>query len=54
MEPPTQVSHNKELFVFFVDPDTMVATLTFFKCLGLEDSQDANIIFEATNKAFER
>ena len=51
-EPPTQASQNKKLSVFFVDPDTMDPTLTFFKCLGFEDSQDANGIFEAIKKAF--
>ena len=32
----------------------MEPTLTFFKCLGLEDSQQANSIFEAIMKAFEK
>ena len=32
----------------------MEPTLTFFECLGIEDSQDANDIFEAIKKAFEK
>ena len=32
----------------------MEPTLTFFECLGLEDSQDVNGIFEAIKKAFEK
>ena len=32
----------------------MEVTLTFFECLGLDDSQDANGIFEATKTAFEK
>ena len=47
-EPTTQASQNKKLFVFFVDPDTMELTL------GLDNSQDANSIFEAIKKAFEK
>ena len=46
-ESTTQASQNK-LFVFFVDPDTMELTL------GLDNSQDANSIFEAIKKAFEK
>ena len=42
------------VYVFFADPDTMEPTLTFLKCLGLEDSQDATSIFEAIKKAFEK
>ena len=51
-EPPTQVV--EVVYVFFVDPDTTEPTLTFFECLGLEDSQDANDIFEGIKKAFEK
>ena len=32
----------------------MEPTLTFFKCLGLEDRQNANSIYEAIKKAFEK
>ena len=32
----------------------MEPTLTFFECLGLEDSQNANSIYEAIKKAFEK
>ena len=39
---------------FFVDPDIMKPILTFFECLGLEDSQDVNSIFEAIKKEFEK
>ena len=42
------------MFVFFLDCDIMEPTLTFFECLGIEDSQDANDIFEAIKKAFEK
>ena len=42
------------VYVFFVDPDTTESTLTFFECLGLEDGQDANVIFESIKKAFEK
>ena len=48
------ITEQEVVYVFFVDPDTMEPTLTFFKCLRLEDSQDANGIFEATKKAFEK
>ena len=48
------ITEQEVVYVFFVDPDTMEPTLTFFKCLGLEDSQHANSIFEATMKAFEK
>ena len=48
------ITEQEVVYVFFVDPDTMEPTLTFFKCLRLEDSQDANDIFEATKKAFEK
>ena len=53
-EPLTQASQNKKLFVFFVGPDIMEPTLTFFECLRLEGSRDANGIFEAIKKAFEK
>ena len=36
------------------DPDTMEPTLTFFECLGLESSQDANGILDAIKVAFEK
>ena len=32
----------------------MEPTLTFFECLGLEDSQNVNSIYEAIKKAFEK
>ena len=48
------ITEQEVVYVFFVDPDTMEPTLTFFKCLGLEDSQDANGMFEAIKKAFEK
>ena len=48
------ITEQEVVYVFFVDPDTMEPTLTFFECLGLEDSQDANGIFEAIKKAFEK
>ena len=50
----TSITEQEVVYVFFVDPDTMEPTLTFFKCLGLEDSQDANGMFEAIKKAFEK
>ena len=48
------ITKQEAVYVFFVDPDTMEPTLTFFKCLGLEDSQDANGIFEAIKEAFQK
>ena len=42
------------VYVFFVDPDTIEPTLTFFECLGLESSQDANDILDALKVAFEK
>ena len=41
----TSITEQEVFYVFFVDPDTMEPTLTFFKSLGLEDSQDANGIY---------
>ena len=48
------ITEQEVVYVFFVDPDTMEPTLTFFECLGLEDSQYGNNIFEAIKKAFEK
>ena len=42
------------VYIFFVDPDTIEPTLTFFECLGLESSQDANSILDAIKVAFEK
>ena len=42
------------IYVFFVDPDTMKPTLSFFECLGLENSQDANGILDNIKAAFEK
>ena len=49
-----RITEQEVVYVFFVDPDAMEPTLTFFECLGLEDSQSANGIFEAIKKAFEK
>ena len=46
------ITEQEVVYVFLVDPDTMEPTLTFFESLGLEESQDANGIFEAIKKAF--
>ena len=47
-------NHQEVVYVFFVDPGTMEPTLTFFECLGLEESWDGNGVFEAIKKAFEK
>ena len=48
------IAEQEVVYVFFVDPDTMEPALTIFECLGLGDSQEANGIFEAIKKAFEK
>ena len=50
----TSITEQEVIYVFFVDPDTIEPTLTFFECVGLDDSQDANSLFEAIKKAFEK
>ena len=42
------------IYIFFIDPDTMEPTLSFFECLRLENSQDAKGIFDAIKAAFEK
>ena len=55
MELQTPLSLDKKLYTFFfVNPDTIEPTLTFFECLGLESSQDANGILDAIKVAFEK
>ena len=57
MELQTSASLNKKLYsflVFFVDPDTIDPTLTFFECLRLESSQNANGILDAIKVASEK
>ena len=50
----TPASLNKKLHtLFFVDPDTIEPTPTFFECLRLESNQDANGILDAIKVAFE-
>lgn len=51
---PDKYHRTKVVYVFLADPGTIEPTLTFFKCLVLEDSQDANSIFKAIKKAFEK
>ena len=50
----TSIIEQEVIYIFFVDPDTMESTLTFFECLGLESSQDANGMLEAIKAAFEK
>ena len=57
MELQTSASLNKKLYsflVFFVDPDTIDPTLTFFECLRLESSQNANGILDTIKVASEK
>ena len=50
----TSITEQEVIYIFFIDPDTMKPTLSFFECLRLEDSQDANGIFDAIKAAFEK
>ena len=50
----TSITEQVVVYVFFVDPDNMGPTLTFFECHRFEGSQDVNGIFEAIKKAFEK
>ena len=50
----TSITEQEVIYVFFIDPDTMKPTLSFFECLRLEDSQDANGIFDPIKAAFEK
>ena len=55
MELQTPPSLNKKLYTFFfVDPNTIEPTLTFFECLGLESSQYASGILDAIKVASEK
>ena len=49
----TSITEPEVAYIFFVDPDTIELTLTFFECLGLPSSQDANGIVDAIRVAFE-
>ena len=50
----TIITEQEVTYVFFVDPDTIEPTLTFFECPGLESSQDASSILDAIKVAFEK
>ena len=50
----TSITEQEVIYVFFIDPDTMKPTLSFFECLRLEDSQDANGILDPIKAAFEK
>ena len=50
----TSITEQEVIYIFFIDPDTMKPTLSFFECLRLEDSQDANSIFDAIKAALEK
>ena len=50
----TSITEHEVIYIFFIDPDTMKPTLSFFECIKLEDSQDANGIFDAIKAAFEK
>ena len=50
----TSITEQEVVYVLFVDPDTIKPILTFFECLGLESSQDANGILDAIKRAFEK
>ena len=43
----TSITEQEVVYVFFVDQDTIEPIVTFFECLGLERSQDANGIMDA-------
>ena len=50
----TSITEHEVIYIFFIDTDTMKPTLSFFECIKLEDSQDANGIFDAIKAAFEK
>ena len=50
----TSIIEREVVYIVFVDSDTIEPKLTFFECLGLESSQDANSILDAIKVAFDK